>query len=125
MPRSSAPSTSSRTWAAPSRSSGWGSAAGIVGLQAAVAGFVVLCGAAALTLAAVTLQEALRRRPSLAPRAACVRPPALRHGSGPWLPWMWSNTRVVSVWPTTGSVARLSSTQSRRSSVVATAMCSR
>ena len=33
----------------------------IVGLQSAVAGFVTVCAAAALTLAAVTLRSALRR----------------------------------------------------------------
>jgi hypothetical protein len=41
---------------------GLGLAAGIVGLQAAVAGFVTVCAAAALTLAAITLRSALRRR---------------------------------------------------------------
>ncbi len=40
---------------------GLGLAAGIVGLQSAVAGFVTVCAAAALTLAAVTLRSALRR----------------------------------------------------------------
>ena len=40
---------------------GLGLAAGMVGLQSAVAGFVTVCAAAALTLAAVTLRTALRR----------------------------------------------------------------
>ena len=41
---------------------GLGLAAGMVGLQAAVAGFVTVCAAAALTLAAATLRTALRQR---------------------------------------------------------------
>ena len=41
---------------------GLGLAAGLVGLQTAVAGFVMVCAAAALTLAAITLRGALRRR---------------------------------------------------------------
>ena len=40
---------------------GLGLAAGVVGLQAAVAGFVTVCSVAALTLAAITLRTALRR----------------------------------------------------------------
>ena len=39
---------------------GLGFATGMLGLQTAVAGFVVLCAAAALTLAGVTLRSALR-----------------------------------------------------------------
>jgi hypothetical protein len=39
---------------------GLGLAAGVPGLQAAVAGFVVLCSIAASTLAAVSLRAALR-----------------------------------------------------------------
>jgi hypothetical protein len=41
---------------------GLGLATGMVGLQSAVAGFVVVCAAAALTLAGITLRTALRRR---------------------------------------------------------------
>ena len=41
---------------------GLGLAAGVVGLQPAVAGFVVLCSIAAVTLAAITLRAALHRR---------------------------------------------------------------
>jgi hypothetical protein len=40
---------------------GLGLAAGVVGLQAAVAGFVVVCSIAAVTLAVITLRAALRR----------------------------------------------------------------
>ena len=39
---------------------GLGLAAGIVGLQAAVAGFVVLCALGAFALAGITLRQALR-----------------------------------------------------------------
>jgi F0F1-type ATP synthase membrane subunit c/vacuolar-type H+-ATPase subunit K len=41
---------------------GLGLAAGIFGLAPSVAGFVVLCGSAALILAAVTLRQAVRTR---------------------------------------------------------------
>jgi predicted MFS family arabinose efflux permease len=46
---------------------GLGIAAGAVGLQAAVAGFVVLCSILAATLAAITLRAALRRAASVLP----------------------------------------------------------
>jgi hypothetical protein len=41
---------------------GLGWAAGVFGLAASVAGFVLLCGSAALVMAAVTLRRAVRTR---------------------------------------------------------------